>query len=334
MKHSDMVRVARALMGARETFLVKGPPGGGKTEGLVQAGKAEDMDILIGHPVLHEEINYLGLPGFETVNGEMRAVFKPFGLTRQLVEAERKTLCILDDIGQARLSVQAALAQLVHLKEIDGLPISKHVTFALATNRREDKAAVTGFVSMLLDRCVCVLELEFDANELARYLLSKEYEPLLAAFIRFREQEVRFETPKDELAKQSTPRSIEGYARLMKRGIDGKEICAQAVGAPFASAWFAYRMVEKELPSIEDIVKAPKETVVPQKRDVLYALMAALAGATTVKNLPQVVTYVDRCPPEMATMLMKDVAAKLTGLEKVPAFLKWADKNAKYMGVA
>lgn len=334
MKHSDMVRVARQLMAARETFLVKGPPGGGKTEGLVQAAVAEDMDVLIAHPVLHEEINYLGLPGFETVNGEMRAVFKPFGLTRALVEAKRKTVCILDDIGQARLSVQAALAQLVHLKEIDGLPISKHVTFALATNRREDKAAVTGFVSMLLDRCVAVLELEFDANELARYLLSKDYDPLLAAFIRFRQQEVRFETPKDELSKQSTPRSIEGYARLMRRGLDDKEICAQAVGAPFASAWFGYRLVEKDLPRIEDIIKDPKGTPVPERKDVTYALMAALAAAANAKNLPQVIMYVDRCPPEMATMLMKDVAAKVKDLEKVPAFLRWADKNAKYMGVA
>lgn len=322
------------MMAAGETFLVKGPPGGGKTEGLVQAGKAEGKRVLIGHPVLHEEINYLGLPGFETVNGEMRAVFKPFGLTRDLVEATEPTLCILDDIGQARLSVQAALAQLVHLKEIDGLPISKHVTFALATNRREDKAAVTGFVSMLLDRCVCVLELDFDANELARYLLSKDYDPLLAAFIRFREQEVRFETPKDELSKQSTPRSIEGYARIMRRGLDGKEICAQAVGAPFASAWFAYRLVEKDLPKITDILASPTKAQVPERKDVLYALMAALAGASTAKNLPQVITYVDRCPPEMATMLMKDVAAKIKDLEKVPAFLKWADKNAKYMGVA
>lgn len=332
MKYSELVRVATRLMEAREPFVETGPPGGGKTASLVDAAKAARMRCIISHPVVSEEVDYRGLPGFVQVKGETSAVFLPFGFLRELCETREPTVCVFDDVGQARLSVQAALMQLIHLREVDGAKISDSVTFAMATNRREDRAAVTGFVSALLDRCVAVLQLDFDPNELAQYLIKRGYPTILAAFVRFRPESVRFDA-KNEFEKCSTPRSIEGLARMLALGMDTPELVSASVGSAFASEFLAYRKVETKLPRVEDIFEKPTKVKVPEERDVLYALMAALAGKVEGKTLPAALTYLDRVDPEFSVMVMQDVVAKVPDVQTVPEFLTWARKNAKLLGV-
>src|SRR5438445_5826099 len=323
MKHSDLVRTAARLLEAREPFMVIGPPGGGKTEGLLQAaeialGQRQHAQlagtrkrpeaasrIIITHPVISEEVDYRGLPGFvRGPNDELRAVFMPFGFLREIVETDKPTVVIIDDVGQARLSVQAALMQMVQLREIDGNRVSDTVTFALASNRREDRAAVQGMVSALLDRCVCVLQLEVDADELGRWLIANGYPTVLAAFVRFRPASIRFDA-KNEFEKSSTPRSIAGLGRLLNLGMDTTEVVSGAVGPAFASEFLAYRKVEAALVPIEQILAKPDKVKVPEERDVLYAVGAGLAAKLDEHNLDKGVTYLERIPPEFAVMVMK-----------------------------
>ena len=354
MKHSDLVRTAARLFEAHEPFMVIGPPGGGKTEGLLAAAeialgrrkegalagtrkRAEAATrIIITHPVISEEVDYRGLPGFvKGKDDELRAVFMPFGFLREIIETQEPTIVIIDDVGQARLSVQAALMQMVQLREIDGNRVSDSVTFALASNRREDRAGVQGMVSALLDRCVCVLTLEIDRDELARWLIANDYPTILAAWVRWDNQSVFFDA-KQEFGKSSTPRSIAGVGRLLKLGLDSPELLQGAMGASSAARFNAYRKVEAALVSTEEILKNPTKVKVPEERDVLYAVMAGLAGKLEEKNLAAGVAYLERIPPEFAVMVMKDVVAKLKEkceVEKIPAFVKWARANAKLLGV-
>lgn len=335
MKHSTMVAVAVQLMKARKPFIVFGPPGGGKTAGLVQAAEEAKMNCIITHPVIQEEVDWRGLPGFVTdkESGDTKAMFLPFGFLRDLTEDGPPTVCIVDDVGQARMSVQASLMQAVHLREVDGVPIRDNVTWALASNRREDKAAVTGMVSALLDRMVVAMTLDFSHEELAQYLLVKGYEPMLVGFIRVMGAAVvNFDT-KDEFQKQSTPRSIEGFAQLLQLGITSPEVLGGACGNSFATKYLTYAKVEKDMPTLEQIVKDPTGTHVPEKRDVLFALMASLASRITAKTLAPGIEYISRCPPEFAVMAMKDLVKKAPDIEMQPAFRAWSRKNMKLLGM-
>ncbi|MCI0349082.1 MAG: hypothetical protein L0Z53_06615 [Acidobacteriales bacterium] len=333
MKHSQFVAAATALMRARKPFIVFGPPGGGKTAGLVQAAEQAGMKCVITHPVIQEEVDWRGLPGFVQQGGETRAVFLPFGFLRELTESGPATVCIVDDVGQARMSVQASLMQAVHLREVDGVPIRENVTWALASNRREDKAAVTGMVSALLDRMVVAVNLDFDANELGSHLLAKGYEPLLAAFIRFNPRSVHFEV-KDEFVKNSTPRSIEGFAQLLQiPGLNSIEVLSGACGPSFATEYLSYAKVERKLPTLEQIVKDPEGTAVPEEKDVLFALMASLAGRLDKKTLAPGIEYISRCPPEFAVMAMKDLVKRVPEIGQEQAFKTWSRKNLKLLGM-
>lgn len=334
MKHSEFVATAMRLMVAQEPFLVTGSPGSGKTAGLAQATNAAKRRLIITHPIISEEVDYRGLPGFVQTNGRTEAVFLPFGFLRELTTTTKPTTVIIDDVGQARLSVQAALMQLVQLREIDGTAISDTVTFALASNRREDRAAVQGIVSALVDRCVCVLELEVDASELASWLLTQGYNPILAAFIRWKPDEVRFDA-KNEFQKSSTPRSIAGLGRLIQLGLDTPELCAAAVGPGFAAGFLAFRRLEATLLTVEQILANPKKVKLPAKeeQDVLYALVTTLASRITTENFPQAMQFLERCPPEFAVLALRDAQAKVPNLATTPAFVDWAERHTKLLGI-
>lgn len=335
MKHSSMVAMAVQLMRAKKPFIVLGPPGVGKTAGLVQAAEQAKMRCIITHPVIQEEVDWRGLPGFVEKDGETKAMFLPFGFLRELTEPDGEpTVVIVDDVGQARMSVQASLMQAVHLREVDGVPIRENVTWVLASNRREDKAAVTGMVSALLDRMVVAVTLDFSHEELAQYLLIKGYEPMLVGFIRVMGAAVvNFDAKDSEFQKQSTPRSIEGFAQLLQMGIQDVEILGGACGSSFATKYITYAKVEKDMPTLEQIVKDPQGTHVPEKRDVLFALMASLASRITPKTLTPGIEYISRCPPEFAVMAMKDLVKKAPDIETQPAFKAWSRKNMKLLGM-
>ena len=65
----------------------------------------------------------------------------------------------LDDLGQAPMSVQAAAMQLILARRINGFKISDKVIFMAATNRREDKAGVTGILEPVKSRFAWIVEL-------------------------------------------------------------------------------------------------------------------------------------------------------------------------------
>jgi intein/homing endonuclease len=87
-------------------LLIKGAPGIGKTDIMKQACKKAGADLIVSHPVVSDPTDYKGLPGFSADGKE--AHFVPFGELLKLVNAKKKTVYFLDDLGQAPGAVQAA----------------------------------------------------------------------------------------------------------------------------------------------------------------------------------------------------------------------------------
>jgi hypothetical protein len=329
-------QLLRQLLPAKEPVLVKGTPGIGKTQIVEAVTKELGYDLIVMHPVVDDPTDYKGLPG--VVRGAddagPEAEFLPFGNLRKLRDARRPLVAFADDLGQAPGAVQAAFMQLLLARQINGQPISPEVRFVAATNNRRDKAGVAGLITPLLDRFTTVIELEFMLEDFRDWMLANGMPGILPAFAKFKPDVFNKFDPTLDMEKSPTPRSIAGLGRLLNLGVDSPDVVQGAVGQKFAIPFLAYYRTWKELPDPEEVLKHPKTHSVPpeEKLDVLFALMGALAHFADDDNLGRLAQYLQRCPPEMNVLCMKDVLKRDPEKKHHPEFSKWAQLNRKLLG--
>lgn len=325
MKPSRMKALLASLLRAGETVLIVGPPGLGKSEIVAQVADALDHTLLVTHPVVDDPTDYKGMPAIvPRADGSPGATFLPFGDLARMLEATSPTLVFLDDLGQAPPSVQAAVMQLVLARRINGHAVSPHVRFVAATNRRQDRAAVTGLIAPLLDRFTAVLEMEYDPEDWVAWGLENGMPPELLAFARFRPEAMGGGEPPRDMRKTPTPRSVAALGRLVAGGHLDPELLAGAAGEAFATEFLAFQRTWASLPDPAEVHLNPDAAPVPTQPDVLFALMGALAHRATPTTLEATVRYLARVPPEYGFFCMRDATRRDRTLLQTQAFTRWS----------
>lgn len=335
MKPSAVKSTLLRLIPAGGSALLVGSPGVGKTDSVKAVADELGYDLLITHPVVDDPTDYKGLPAIiQGTKGQAAgAEFLPFGNLNHMINAERETIVFFDDLGQAAPAVQAACMQLLLAREINGKRISDKVHFLAATNRRQDKAAVTGLITPLLDRFDTVLPFEFDLDDWVEWVLQRDLPPVLAAFARFKPDLLnKFEANRD-MKKSPTPRSAAAVGRLVNLGLDSLDVLSGAAGEGFATEFLAFYRVWQSLPDRNEIYLNPNKAPVPQgKPDVMFALMGSLAHGANAQTIDATVKYLSRVPAEFQALCMKDAIARDRTLVATKAFTGWAVKNQAVFG--
>lgn len=328
MKTSALSTLLAALLPAGEPVLILGSPGVGKSDTVHTAVASLGYDFLVAHPVVDDPTDYKGLPSAS----DGVATFLPFGNLRQMIEATAPLVVFFDDLGQAIPAVQAPVMQLILAREVNGVKISPHVRFVAATNRRQDKAGVSGLITPLLDRFTTVVTLDFDLDDWVRWGISNNMPTELLAFARFKPDSMnRFDANKD-MKKSPTPRSIAGLGRLVNAGLTDYEILAGAVGDAFATEFIAFMRVWQSLPSIDEIVMNPDTAPVPTEPATRYALMGMLAAQANDQNLTSIFRYLKRVPPEFAVLCGKDMTTRKPDIQRTRTFIEWVMSNKAMFG--
>src|SRR5690606_27326440 len=96
----------------------------------------------------------------------------------------------LDDLGQASPMVQAAYMQLLLARRIDGHVLPDCVTFVAASNRKQDRAGVSGLLEPVKSRFTCIMEIEPDLDSWIDWALGEGLPAELIAFLQFRGSEL------------------------------------------------------------------------------------------------------------------------------------------------
>jgi hypothetical protein len=346
MQIDRVIDLGVKLMGINKPFMLTGSPGVGKSDAVKQMTVLAKRDLILMHPVTASPTDFKGQPWAGTdKNGMTFADFLPYGDLRKLIDAKKPTVCFIDDVGNdVPGAVQSSIAQLLLARCIGEHAISEHVTFVLATNRRQDKAGVVGFRSHFLDRVVTVLTVEFDPDSWITWGADpKRNMPIdLLMFCKFKPNLFGEFKPSAELEKCGTPRSWAGVGDLINANIDDKEVIVGAVGKGNAIEYLAFRKVYHELPDVNDILLNPDTAPIPAGTDVRFALMGALTEVASAKTMEQVLKYVDRIPQrEFTALAVKTINARANatgqkGAVNCKAFVVWASNpaNKKLLGMA
>jgi hypothetical protein len=300
------------MITARLSLLITGAPGVGKSDIIAQATAQANADLLISHPAVADPTDAKGLPWPKT-NGE-EATFLPFGELAQAIKSTRPTVWLLDDLGQATPAVQASFMQLILARRVNGHILPDHVTFVAATNRRTDRAGVSGILEPVKSRFACIVELEPNIDDWSLWAYAHGVSPTLIAFLRYRPELLcKFEATAD-LTNSPVPRTWSHLAKLESLNLPSAIESAAfsgAVGDGPALEYQAFRAMAKQLVNLDAILLNPDKVSIPSKPNELYATCVGLASRANEQNFARIATYANRLYTEgnhgeFAVLLTRD----------------------------
>ncbi len=335
----------------KNPVLIKGAPGIGKSDIVAQAAKKVRWDLfykdfsgfmnpiisakiastvgaklIISHPVVADPTDYKGLPF--VVDGD--ALFLPFGELKELLEANSPTIYFLDDFGQASPAVQSAVMQLLLARRINGHRISDHVVFVAATNRREDRANVSGILEPVKSRFTGgIVELTLNNDDWINWAWKNGMPSQLISFIQFRPNQLFNFNPTRDIENSPSPRTVAGVGRMLNTNVPEEirfEAIKGAAGESFAVEFEAYLKVFSTLPSIYQIESDPHGTLIPNEISAKFAVMNLCVNEMNQNNIGSLIAYLTRLGNEYLISSMKNATIKNPNLVGCVEFRNFAIK--------
>lgn len=329
LKPSDVARVLKGVIGIRKPLLIVGAPGVGKSDVVAQACDATQHDLIISHPVVSDPTDYKGMPFPVPERGI--AEFLPFGDLCRVLDAERPTVWFLDDIGQAPPAVQAALMQPMLARAINGKRLPEHVTVVGASNRRQDRAGVSGLLEPVKSRFMSILHMRADLDDWKSWAYMHGVQPEVLGLLSFRPDLLHQFVPTADLVNSPCPRTWAHASQVLSLKLSAdveQAVLAGAVGEGAAAELAAYAAVYRDLPDLDEVIAKPEKAPIysDKQANIQWALCVGLATRTTVGNFPQVVKYAERLVKkekgEFAVVLVRDALRKEKKIAHTDAFVE------------
>lgn len=324
MKPSTLTKVLTKCVKHGEPVLLKGAPGVGKTSIAQQVAQALKMDFITVIPAISDPTDGKGVPG---KNGDGKWEWHLIGDARRIVEAKKPTLVLIDDLGQAAAMVQAAYMQWILLRRIGEHPIPDCVTILAATNRKEDRAGVTGILEPVKSRFITILELTPDEGDWVAWAMTSGMPNEIIGFAHFRWASLVDFKPAADIVNGPCPRTLANAGRLLNMGLRDGETLAGAVGEGCAAELLGFLKYYEQLPNLQAILVAPDEADVPEEPAALYAVISGLVEKTTAKNFDRILKYGNRLPADFSVLLVRDCIRKDPNVQHTKAFIDWAARN-------
>jgi hypothetical protein len=308
-------------------ILITGMPGIGKTEITREAALAADADFVVTHPVVEDPTDRKGIPWGDPKS--QSCVWYADETTKQLCNAKKRTVWLMDDLGQATPAVQAAHMQWLLNRGVNGHHLSDLVTIVAATNRRIDRAGVSGILEPVKSRFFAIVELVASLADSRNWAFDNGWPATLIAFLSFRPEFLAKFEPSADLTNSPLPRTWSHVAEIEKLKLSDAvqhAAFAGAVGEAAAVDYIGFRKLAASITSIEEILLNPDKVEIPKEPSQLYATVVGLSMRATDKNFSRIGVYaqrlVDTKRGDFAVLLIRDITRRNPKLTYSDTFIK------------
>lgn len=356
MKPSTLIEAITQLAPLRRPLCIEGAPGGGKSSVVRQAAKALDVPCRTvfvanmlpedwGYPnpesLKSGRVSYTLPDWFPEADKPLpaavqRATAHPSHTQAAGValaaaapqNAQLAGILLLDDSNQASPDMQKAVANLIQDRELHGYRLHPGWTVIRTGNRKQDRAGSSRVFTHLANRETTVT-CDTDLGDCIEWASSHGVDPRIIAYWTFRPGQLHDFDPNRD--KSPTPRSwCEGVNVSLQTGIAGTpllELIQGDIGEGAGAEFFGFLEIWRGLPTIQMILKAPKDVSVPTEAAERYATVGMLADHTTRETLPTLAVYLERLPAEYQTVYWSTMGRKDATMMDTETFSTWAQKN-------
>ena len=249
-------------------------------------------------------------------------------------------ILFLDEITAAPQSVQASAYQLVLDRKVGEHKLPDNCFVFCAGNRVTDKSVAYRMPKALANR-LCHIEIYADVDDWKKWAINSGIDSRIVGYINWKNNALfKFDPTTDDLA-YATPRSWAMVNNFLTK-IPDLNLCfnliAGCIGIGNATEFKSYTDVYKDLPNIDDIF-AGKNVDAPKSPDINYALSSAIVSrvvrdGVTKKQFGSLFNWMMNWSVEFTTITIKDMITSpkvFSTVGKLPEFVEWATKNAKYL---
>jgi len=329
MKPSTAAQIVEKMVLNYKPVLLVGMPGIGKTSIIEQVAEKTGSDLMVSHPVVNDPTDAKGFPCvIKNV-----AQFLPFGdLNYAINYTGKRLIWLLDDLGQARPATQAAYMQLLLTGRINGHKLPDKVVFIAATNRKEDRAGVSGILEPVKSRFHMIIEIEPDVESFIAWgLTTKRIRKEVIACLRLF-PELLVSPPSREIKPSANPRVWEFASQCLDANFPPALVydsLISCIGESAGSQLYGMITIFKNLPSVSSIVKNPGTVDIPSNPSSLHALCTVLAKFLEKKpeKVGSVFKFANRLPGDFSVCLIRDSLALRPELADTEAMEEWTTNN-------
>lgn len=235
-------------------------------------------------------------------------------------------VCIvfLDEFAQADIAVQNAFQKLID-RDLDGCKVSERALFVIASNRPEDKSGVNDMPMHIRNRFAW-FDIETDVSGWRAWAEQNGVHQTVIDFIAFRPSMLNQFDPKSKANAYATPRSVTRFAKVIENAkpINWMPLATAICGATWAAEFEQFRRLQKDLPSIDEVLRNPETHVLPQEFGVLNAMSTAIvrAAARDKTKVDAVLTIIERMynngSCEVASKTIRDLVKAVPAVQVNP----------------
>lgn len=306
-------RIVAAAARKNLPVLLLGTPGIGKTAVVEAAARDIGYQYRALYPTDMDPVDLGGLP--MPVGDRVRRVLDDE--LASLCEPEcEPTLLLVDELGQAAPSMQAAVAKLFHARTLAGRKISDNVAIVAASNRAQDRAGAGHILSHIISRMASVLDVRADLDSWTIWARDAGVDPVVRAFLAWRGELLdKF----DAAAAASShaypcPRSWERAGALCALHLGDDDLTpalAGCVGDGAAMEFVAFRRGAAKI-DFEKIMGAGTVHL-PTAIDMLYAISVGVGMRmrtdATIRRGLDIVEKLSKETPEFAVLTLRESAS-------------------------
>lgn len=328
VRPAQLLEILRVAIRERRRVLVVGSPGIGKTDIVEQAAHLEGCSLLTTHLVTADPTEAAGLPWPNAEKNE--AYFMLFGNLATVCNARTPLVWFLDDFGQASPAVQASFMRpLLDYHTVSGYEIPTCVSILAATNKRTDRAGVSGVLAPVKSRFDTIVELQPTLDDWCEWALTHNIVPEVIAYMRFQPGDLHQFDATADLTNSPCPRTWAKVSQWLRAGLSRSveyAVIAGAVGAGAAIKFTGFLKMCRELPDPDQLLLHPDTAAIPTDPATLYALTCSLAYRCHRKTFAAIATYATRLlesgQAEFGVLLIKDAYLHDKTVYSTPAFTK------------
>lgn len=332
IKPTQLANELRANARANIPTMVWGPPGIGKSQIAYQVADQLNAKLFELRANLFDPVDVRG--GLKVVEMEDGTYKTRYGVPEDYPDSDYtgNVVLLVDELPNAPKATQNALLQLILDKKIGTYTLPAGTAIIAAGNRSIDRAAVHEMPTPVKNR-FAHYEIEANIDDWCAWAMQNNISPTITSFLRYRptmlhnldSRENAFPTPRAwEMVDRKLP-FIGGNADDEFYGV------ASIIGDGPAGEFIAFKQTADKMPDLDQIVRSPYNTAVPNDPSILFAVSGALASRADDNNFKDIMAYAKRMPAEYQVVLVRDSLAKDRDLMKTDAFRNWTQENANVL---